>query len=128
MLVKLAVLLLNHWAEKYWTDLCEFFRKDKDLSLRVLGHIEPAYRKGAGFAEGLSESHLGDLYAFMCELWPPEEDPPWGGGPFTERHRLAELRNSVFMILVNRGTKEACSAIQSLIDNSQVEDPGWHGG
>jgi hypothetical protein len=123
--VELTLLLLRHWAEKYWPDLWEFLKlkEDKELSLRVLGHIEPAYRQ-AGFAEQLSDSHLGDLYSLMCELWPPEEDPPWGGGAFTERHRLAELRSSVFMILVNRGTKEACVTIESLI-NKYPDQRSW---
>lgn len=116
LLAELALLLLGHWAEKYWTDLWEFLKKDKELSLRVLGHVEPAYGQGAGFAEELSDSHLGDLYSLMCEFWPPEGDPPLDGGALTERHRFAELRSTIFMILVNRGTKQACVAIELLMN------------
>jgi hypothetical protein len=115
LLVELAVLLLNHWAEKYWLDLWEFLKNNKELSLRVLGRIDPAYRRRAGFAEQLTDFHLGDLYSLMCELWPSKDDPPWDGGALTEQHRYAELRNNAFMILVNRGTKEACTAIESLM-------------
>lgn len=123
LLVELVLIVLNHWPEKYWPDVWKFLKEDKGLSLRVLGHIGPGYRR-AGFVEQLSESHLGDLYSYMCELWPLEDDPQWTSGVFTERHRLAEVRNSVFMILVNKGTKEACLTIESLIDRFK-DDKSW---
>ncbi len=116
IVVELALLLLKHWAEKYWNDLWEFLEKDKDLCSKVLGCVEPGYGHGASFAEELSDAHLGDLYSLMCKLWPPEEDPALGGGALTERHRLADIRSSIFMLLVNRGTREACAAIESLIE------------
>lgn len=114
--ISLVLILLYHWADKYWSDIWTFLNQDKELALNILGHIEPGYRQGTTYTSRLNETQLGELYILMCDLWPVEEDPPWGSGTFTERHRVAELRGNVFMALVNRGTKEACDTIQSLSD------------
>jgi hypothetical protein len=113
ILIESVSLLLIYWGEKQWSLIWNLFQKQPELADEVLGNIV----RNAEFTNNLSESHLGDIYSFMSERFPPEEDPKREGvHTVGTREMLADLRNAVLMKLVNKGTREACAAIESLIN------------
>ena len=112
---ELGVLILEYWSGKYWSLIWVLFQKNQALAEEILGEIAMSIRHIAEFIDSLNTSNMADLYRFMNCRFTPEEDLPLNGGAISHRQMLADLRNTIFNKLVDRGTREACSAIESLI-------------
>ncbi len=116
MVIELFVLLFLHWSGKHWSLIWELFQEQPELAEGILYKLaDRVERHNASFADNLEESHLAELYLFMSNRFPPGEDPKLEG-EVTARHSLGELRSSLLKKLVNMGTKEACTAIESLVE------------
>lgn len=117
ILIESVSLLLIYWGEKQWSLIWNLFQNQPELAEAVLGNIAGSVMNEARFMNNLSESHLGDIYSFMNERFPPAKDPNIEGEHKVEkREMLANLRNAVLTELANKGTKEACAVIESLIE------------
>lgn len=113
ILIESLSLLLIYWGEKHWSLIWNLFQKQQEIAEEVLGNIA----RNDKFTNNLSESHLGDIYFFMSNKFPPAEDPKIEGAhTVSTREMLADLRNAVLMRLVNKGSREACAVIKSLIE------------
>lgn len=123
--VECAVLALQFFGEKYWPKVWVLINMRQDLADSILHALSELVRRyQASFANKLSESHLGELYLYTSERFPPEEDPKMEDvdtvGP---RELLADFRTGLLMTLVNRGTREACKVIQSLLGKLPNQRP-----
>lgn len=116
LIIELFVLLFLYWGGKYWSLIWELFHEWPELADKILNKLADRFdRNNATFADNLEESHLAELYLFMSKKFPPEEDPKLEGEVST-RHILGEMRNALLKTLVTKGTKEACTAIESLAE------------
>lgn len=120
ILIESLSLLLIYWGEKHWSLIWNLFQKQLEIAEEVLGNIA----RNDKFTNNLSESHLEDIYFFMSNRFPPADDPKIEGVHSVDtREMLIDLRNAVLMRLVNKGTKEACAAIESLIKKLPEQHP-----
>lgn len=128
MLREAFVLLLLCWGGKYWSLIWEFFLECPEYAEEIIYKLADRIEgRDASFADNLTESHLAELYLFMSNRFPLAEDPKLEG-EVTARHSVGELRNSFLKRLVNRGTEEACTAIESLVEKLPAQRSFilWH--
>jgi hypothetical protein len=78
-----------------------------------------AYRYSHGIQLNLTETQLADLYVWLVCQYPFDEDPDYSNEVLahcvTAREGMANLRDNVLTQLKERGTRQACDEIQSLI-------------
>ncbi|AMA10258.1 hypothetical protein AWQ23_13525 [Picosynechococcus sp. PCC 73109] len=76
----------------------------------------------------LDEKQLADLYVWLVHQYPYEEDPDRSNGisySITTRDNIVSLKSRVLTQLRERGTLEACTEIQRLIQ--ELPDITWLG-
>lgn len=101
-----------------WTALWPILRDNREFGrevfLRLAGN--PDERRQGALPTGLKPDSLCELYMWLCEQFPPEEDPDYEG-QIDARTSLAEFRQSLLTSLKERGTKEAVEALRRIADS-----------
>ncbi len=122
ILIESIALLIRYWSREHWSLIWEIFQEQSELADEALGKVAGVVRHGLNFIDSLSESNLADLYFYMSKRYPQEEDPRLHGS-VTTRHNLSDLRSSLLLKLVNKGTKEACAEIKTLVERLPEQRP-----
>lgn len=112
---KAVELTLKYWGGKYWSQIIEIFRRHPQIAEEVIGNIADSQRHITKYSIHLDESKMAELYLLIHEKFPPEADSPLEGGWIGTREHIRDLRLAIFNHLINRGTSQACAAIESLI-------------
>ncbi len=111
--VSAVALLLNDSPEENWGLLAELFPDHADEARAVIGATLSLPESGGPLLGDLSEQQLGELYVMLVKLYPPHEDREDGGfvGP---RETAGFFRDAAIRSLQDRGTAEACTAIEAI--------------
>ena len=113
-------LLLDHDIIESWPRLEAAFDLDRSLALTALGASTTVrYRSG----RDLPESLIAEIYLWLREAFPPEEDPHFddahGVGPC---EAVALWRDQLLTDLRSRGTAQAVGALRAI--EASVADAG----
>jgi hypothetical protein len=102
-----AIRLLNGDAPKSWPTIRDLMEEDAEF-------MEEAFL-GANLdrqAPAIDETSLADLYLWLVEHFPRSEDPSIDEAHYVgPREQLAMWRDSIFRVLVNRGTEASIAAV-----------------
>lgn len=123
LLTKLFALLLKHWGAKYWSLIWTFFQQRPELTDDILVNLaDMTGLREDSFTDTFEAKQIAEFYVLMSNKYSPDEDPPLEGR-VTPRHSLGQLRNGLLMKLVNKGTKEACGALENIINKLPTQRP-----
>ncbi|PXF57618.1 MAG: hypothetical protein C4B59_14925 [Candidatus Methanogaster sp.] len=114
-----ACALMNHAEDASWPVVGPVIREDVEFGREVISAIaHDSYRDAASIGQQLTEAHLADLYTWLVRQYPHAEDPKHDDthiahfvGP---REDVADFRDSILRYLKERGTYQACDAIQRI--------------
>lgn len=92
-----------------WVDILEYDTISKKMFLKIAYQSQ----RKLSFLENLNELQLADLFIWLCEHFPPKEDPEiTGAHSVTAREELGRFRNSLITILKEKGTEDSLEAIK----------------
>jgi hypothetical protein len=116
--IETLVLLMEHIPDDQWFTVWEELMKHVDLAKAVLIHLcERNWRHQHRFVERLTEEQVLNLFMFLEQHWPRQEDPKQPSGVLVGVHprmEVGEFRDSLLAHLRDRGTKAACSALEAV--------------
>lgn len=113
-----AVLLASHRAGEIWPLIWPILEVQPTLGERIL----KAYFRDTDSRQvptGLSEDEFADLYLWLLDRLPPEEEGEFWNeeGYFgSVEHELREFRSALLTSLKTKATTESYSAIQRIVD------------
>ena len=108
-----ASLLLLYAPDDGWEVVWPVLQSDDDLASGVIAAIA-GYHRRPGQNLQLREKELADLYLWLNEKYPPEEDPPFKGGLVKEVDEIREFRDSVLTTLQSLGTRQSIIEIERI--------------
>lgn len=122
-----ARVLVENSDPSSWSFIWGLIRQDSSFGREVLELV--AYRYWHGIQLNLTEAQLADLYIWLVHEYPYDEDPNHSNEVMayfvTARDGIASLRDGVLSQLKERGTLEACTEVQRLIQ--ELPDITWLG-
>jgi hypothetical protein len=112
-----AQLLLKHGANGAWDVIWPATLKDPTFGRTLWTQVAyDAFIHPTNAVSNLSDSQVADLCVWLMGEFPPEEDgPPDMDGHVSPREAIAHFRDSLIPDLRERGTPEACTAIERLM-------------
>ena len=117
--VAAASALMNHTEHAGWSALWPVMEQHPNFGREVVeSRAVSSGVAGHSFLSRLNEQQLADLYIWMVNQYPPSGDPEhdenwWWASP---RDNAASLRDAMLRQLQDRGTPEACAAIEHIIE------------
>ncbi|MDG2990449.1 hypothetical protein L3556_05805 [Candidatus Synechococcus calcipolaris G9] len=117
-------VLVENSDPSSWSFIWTLIQQDSSFGREILELV--AYRYSHGIQLNLAELQLADLYIWLVHEYPYNEDPEHSemiAYAVTARDGIARLRDSVLSQLKERGTQEACTEIQRLIQ--ELPDITW---
>ncbi|WP_228021828.1 NACHT domain-containing protein [Vasconcelosia minhoensis] len=122
-----AKVLIQNSEPSGWSFIWSLIQQDTSFGREVLELAAHGYSSGVQL--NLTEAQLADLYIWLVHQYPYSEDPEHSNEVIaysvTTRDGIARLRDSVLSQLKERGTPEACTEIQRLIQ--ELPDVTWLG-
>ena len=122
-----ARVLVKNSNPSSWSFIWKLIQKDSSFGREVLELVAHTY--SLGIQLDLTELQLADLYIWLVREYPYDEDPDHSNEVMaysvTARDGIARLRDSVLSQLKERGTLEARTEIQRLIQ--ELPDITWLG-
>jgi predicted NACHT family NTPase len=122
-----ARVLIENSEPSNWSFIWTLIQQDSSFGRKVLELV--AHRYSHGIQLNLTEVQLADLYIWLVHEYPHDEDPDHSNEVMaysvTARDGIARVRDSVLSQLKERGTPEACTEIQRLIQ--ELPDITWLG-
>ena len=107
-----ARALMTHANDAGWSVVGPAIREDNEFGREVISAVA---HNAESIWERLTEAQLADLYVWLVRQYPPAEDPKHDGAYIVEpRDRVTNWRNSILNHLKERGTHQACEAIQRI--------------
>lgn len=104
---------VHEWSA-IWTAVCA----DLDLAKAVLlGLADYMSRHSERLVSKLTEEQIAEVFLFIEKQWPREEDPKTPTGVMhgvSPRMEVGYFRDSLLAHLRDRGTKAACSSLESI--------------
>ena len=111
-----AKALLEHARDAGWTVVWPAVQADTDFGRKTFEAVAHFGSFDSSVASRLNEDHIADLYLWLCREYPPSEDPHFeeahAVGP---RENMGTWRSSLLYHLRDRGTLEACVAIERIV-------------
>ena len=111
-----AKALLEHARDAGWTVVWPAVQADTEFGRKTFEAVAHFGSFDSSVASGLNEDHIADLYLWLCREYPPSEDPHFeeahAVGP---RENIGTWRSSLLYHLRDRGTLEACVAIERIV-------------
>lgn len=93
-----------------WLLIWSMIEKNTEFGRNVFEAV--ANRHSFGINLNITEAQLADLYIWMIQQYPPNEDPVYEGVHFVgTREQVSDFRNSILTQLKERGTSESCAEI-----------------
>lgn len=122
-----ARVLVENSDPSSWSFIWSLIQQDSFFGREVLELA--AHRYSHGIQLNLTETQLADLYLWLVHQYPHDEDPNHSNEVLahitTARDDIAGLRDNVLTQLKERGTLQACTEIQRLIQ--ELPDITWLG-
>lgn len=124
--VKIAArILFSNNPLRSWPVLWELLQEDSVLGKGVIASTVHDFRFDA--MKQVPEESLADLYIWLVQQYPYEEDPQYDGvhwiGPDDSAR---EFRNTILRVLKERGTADAVNAIRKVVQSlSRLEWLRW---
>jgi hypothetical protein len=113
----LARVLIERSDPSMWSFLWIHIQKDLSFGREVFEAI--ALRYSCGIQFNLTETQLADLYRWLVQQYPYEEDPDHSNEvmafSITARDGITRLRDGALAQLKEQGTLQACSEIERLV-------------
>jgi predicted NACHT family NTPase len=110
-------VLIENSDSSSWSFIWSLIQKDLSFGHEVLELTASRYSHGIQL--NLTETQLADLYVWLVCQYPHDEDPDYSNEVLahsvTARDGMAGLRDSVLVQLKERGTLQACTEVQRLI-------------
>ena len=108
-----------------WASIWMLIQKDVSFGRKIFESVSARYSFGVDL--NLTETQLANLYLWLVEQYPYDEDPDYSNEVLahnvTTRETIGNFRNSVLAQLKERGTSEACTEIERLIQ--ELPDLEW---
>jgi len=110
-----ALLTYCHDA---WPFVWPAMHGDPEFGRMLIGRIAGRYHLSpAPIVDKLTAEQVANLYVWLVGQFPPEKDPTEQGAHLVSAlERLADFKNGLVSHLRDRGTPDACEAIQKLIN------------
>jgi predicted NACHT family NTPase len=112
-----ARILVENSDSDSWLFLWELIQQDSSFGREIFELV--AERYSFGFPLNLTETQLADLYIWLVHQYPYNEDPDYSDEVMdhimTARYGIGKLRNSVLQQLEKKGSLQACTEIQRII-------------
>ena len=110
-----GALLLLYGGEKGWEIIQKVLNNEPDLGCKLIAEAARWHDHAGIIARRLSERSVADLYVWLAERFPHNEDPEMEGVHSVDtRERIAHFRDAVLRGLRERGTSEAVAAIREI--------------
>ncbi len=112
-LVLVTRVLIENTDSSDWLLIWSIIQQDTGFGRNVFEAV--ANRHSFGINLNVTEKQLADLYIWMIQQYPPNEDPVYEGVHFIgTREQVSDFRNSILTQLKERGTSESCAEIQRI--------------
>jgi hypothetical protein len=119
-----AQALIDRDLEHSWPGLRSTFDGDLQLAEEVIGRSERAH--GFRVTDDLSPALRAELYLWLRERFPPEEDPTSDEVHFVgPREQLGQWRERLLHHLIDEGSAGAVDAVRTIATG--LPDEGWLG-
>ncbi|MBD2666924.1 hypothetical protein B6N60_04923 [Richelia sinica FACHB-800] len=106
-------ILIENADSDDWLLIWSMIQQDTKFGRNVFEAI--ANRHSFGINLNITEVQLADLYIWMIQQYPPNEDPVCEGvHQITNREQISDFRNSILTQLKERGTSRSCLEIQRI--------------
>jgi hypothetical protein len=107
-----ARVLMFHAKDAGWSVVGPAIREDTEFGREVISAVA---HNAESIGKRLTADQLADLYVWLVRQYPHAEDPKHDGAYIVEpRDRVTNWRNSILHHLKERGTHQACEAIQRI--------------
>lgn len=119
-------VLIENSDQASWSFIWALIQQDSSFGREVLELAD--YRYLHGIQLNLTEVQLADLYIWLVHEYPYDEDPDYnkiGDTLVTPPKRIVDLKRFVLTQLTEKGTHQACTEIQRLIQ--ELPDITWLG-
>jgi hypothetical protein len=114
-----AVVLARHCAPAVWPTIWRLLIGDSEFAQRFFLKIANDYRFHDSLFAPLNEQQLAELYVYLEQLFPRENDPQHVGGQphrVGPRESLVHVRDRMPQQIVSRGTVAAVEAMRWIVD------------
>ncbi len=116
-----AARLLEHDARESWSLLSELMSVDPEFMKQAALQVGHQFDRTA---PDLDEDQLAAAYIFLCEHFPPSDDPTHDDAYFVgPRDSVARWRDNFLEVLTQRGTDNAIEALERIVD--KLRDQQW---
>lgn len=116
--ISAALSLTSFPTNFHWSAVWNVARSDPDFGRQTFLAMAEThdYPSRQVIQASLSETELADLYLWLSQQFPHDEDPKHGASYSpTPRDEIVDFRESVLLAIKNRGNRVACHEIQRLI-------------
>ena len=118
-------VLVENSDSSSWASIWMLIQQDVSFGRKIFEAV--SYRYSDGVDLNLTETQLADLYLWLVQQYPYGEDPDYSNEVLahnvTTRETIGNFRDSVLTQLKERGTCEACTEIERLIQ--ELPDLEW---
>lgn len=103
-----ANLIVSPVHDDWWYSIWDLIQSDVDFGRQIIETTSQIHdnRRVARISSQLPENKVADLYLWIAEQYPHENDPELNGW-VSPRHSVSDWRNSILNQLAERGTPEA---------------------
>ncbi len=114
--ILVGVEFAKYCNETDWIYLMNYFKDNDEFAEKLfLKYASDYYIDKNPLWSRLKENQIASLYLFLYSLFPPETDPQFEGAHFVgPREGVTSFRESLLQNLINKGTLEAISAMESI--------------
>jgi hypothetical protein len=123
--IQAATSLLHHEPLQAWPRIWQLLKQDPAFGRELLLHL--AGSQDRRWVATLEPAAMADLYIWLAEQFPPEQDPnvmqPHWVGDASSRERLGNWRDQVLRELAGMGTAAAVQGVERI--TSQFPQRPW---
>ncbi len=111
-------MLMAHAEDAGWSVVWPAIQQDARFGQDVISRVSDGFDRPANsIGQKLTEEQAADLYLWLVHQYPYAEDPKYEGfHSVGSRELIADFRDSLLHHLKERGTNQACEAIQRIVD------------
>ena len=117
--------MVEHASDAGWAVVWPAMQHDADFGRALVEDVAYCGSEGRALLARLHEAELADFYIWLAGQYPHQEDREDDSGPATPRDMVAHLRDSVLVVLRNRGTHDACTAVRRIMERFPQLDLRW---
>lgn len=116
LLVEFSAALMTSKSEFDWSAVFELFQKDDDVGRAIVEKVAEEDRSATRLVNNLRIPELVDLYIWVEERYPTNEDPQIDGAHLVgTREQVGDWRNSIIFELRKKDSQEALDGIGRIL-------------